>query len=125
MRAAAEPFQAVNCIWALDGFTATNGGTRVVPGTHRATRAPGEVLPDPAATHPDQLIALCPPGTVLVNNSHTWHGGTTNTDGTPRRTLHSYFVALGHPQQLDQAEYLRERTAARLSPAARRLLLGD
>lgn len=117
-----EPFHVVNCIWAIDGFTATNGGTRVVPGTHHATVAPGAVLPDTAAAHPDQLIALCPPGTVLVNNSHTWHGGTTNTDGTPRRTLHSYFCGREHAQQLDQAEYLRVSTARRLSPSARWLL---
>lgn len=124
VRAADEPFHVVNCIWVLDGFTTTNGGTRVVPGTHRESRAPGEVLADLEAPHPDQLIACCPPGTVLVNNSHTWHGGTSNTDGTPRRTLHSYFAALGHSQQLDQAEYLRERTAARLTRAKRLLLLG-
>ncbi len=124
VRPADEPFHVVNCIWALDGFTETNGGTRVVPGSHRLNCSPGEVMADPSAAHPDQLIAVCAPGTVLVNNSHTWHGGTTNVDGTPRRTLHSYFSALGHPQQLDQAEYLRERTAARLTPAARRLLLG-
>lgn len=125
VRAVDEPFHVVNCIWALDGFTDTNGGTRVVPGTHRLHRAPSEMMTDPSAVHPDQVIAHCAPGTVLINNSHTWHGGTTNVDGTPRRTLHSYFSALGHTQQLDQAEYLRERTASRLTPSARRLLLGS
>ena len=61
---------------------------------------------------------------VLAMNSHTWHGGCANQDGAPRRTIHAYFSGREHGQQLNQAEYLRVRTAERLSPAARWMLDG-
>jgi ectoine hydroxylase-related dioxygenase (phytanoyl-CoA dioxygenase family) len=121
-RAAGEPFHVVNCIWALDGFSPANGGPRLVPGSHRFPHAPVDAMPDAAADHPDQIVPVVPPGAVLAMNAHTWHGGTANRDGTPRRAYHAYFCAREHTQQLDQREYLRVRTAERLGPAARYLL---
>jgi ectoine hydroxylase-related dioxygenase (phytanoyl-CoA dioxygenase family) len=121
-RAADQPFHVINCIWALDGFTPANGGPRVIPGSHRFTGDPATVLGDPVAQHPDQLVPTIPPGGLLIMNAHTWHGGTENRDGSPRRSFHAYFCAREHAQQLDQAAYLRVRTAARLTPAARWLL---
>jgi len=123
-RVPSEPFHVVNCIWALDGFTLTNGGPRLVPGSHRLAGHVGDELADPTAAHPRQIIAEVPPGAVLAMNSHTWHGGSANRDGTPRRTIHAYFSGREHLQQLNQAEYLRVRTASRLSPAARWILDG-
>ena len=54
-----------------------------------------------------QLIA--PAGTVVVFNSHLWHGGTRNDSGRPRRALHSYFTRRANGQQLDQKKYIRPR----------------
>ena len=58
------------------------------------------------------------PGTVVIFNSHLWHGGTQNLSDRPRRALHSYFTRRGDQQQLDQKKYIRPQTLARLSPAA-------
>ena len=33
--------QGINVLWCLDDFTDENGGTRVVPGSHKLNRAPG------------------------------------------------------------------------------------
>ena len=74
-------------------------------------------VPDPIAPHPDE-VRLTAPGTVIVFNSHLWHGGTRNRTGSPRRALHSYFTRRANGQQLNQREYLRPQTRARLSPAA-------
>jgi len=123
-RIASEPFHVVNCIWALDGFTLTNGGPRLVPGSHRLSGSVSDELSDPGQPHPRQIVAQIPAGAVLAMNSHTWHGGCANQDGTPRRTIHAYFSGREHVQQLNQAEYLRCRTAERLSPAARWILDG-
>ena len=119
-----ESYQICNSIWLLDDFTAENGATRVVPGSHhkRGLVPADELGGDPTATHPDEIQMLAPAGTVVVFNSHVWHGGTRNSTDRPRRAMHSSFVRRHQPQQLDQAEYLRVRTQQRLSPAALHVL---
>jgi ectoine hydroxylase-related dioxygenase (phytanoyl-CoA dioxygenase family) len=120
-RASGDPFYVVNSLWMLDEFTRDNGATRVVPGTHKM-RAPRYYLDDPLAEHPDQLKVTGAAGTVVVFNSHLWHGGTSNISGSVRRALHSYFVAREFEQQLDQRAYITRETYERLSPAQRYLL---
>jgi ectoine hydroxylase-related dioxygenase (phytanoyl-CoA dioxygenase family) len=115
-------YQVCNSIWLLDDFTADNGATRVVPGTHRSGQTPQQAMPDPRAPHPDEKMLLAPAGTVVIFNSHTWHGGTLNCTDKPRRALHSYFCRRHQPQQLDQRRYMRPETAQRLSEAARYIL---
>ncbi|HEX3815904.1 MAG TPA: phytanoyl-CoA dioxygenase family protein [Mycobacteriales bacterium] len=117
-----EGFSVCNSIWLLDDFTAENGATRVVPGSHLQEKAPVDALDDPAAAHPDQIQLLAPAGTVVIFNSHLWHGGTLNRTDKPRRALHSYFARRECQQQLDQRKYVREETLARLSPAAQFIL---
>ena len=118
----ARAYQVCNSIWLLDDFTADNGATRVVPGSHRFGRPAREALSDPAAPHPDEVQLIAPAGTVVVFNSHLWHGGTLNRTGRPRRALHSYFTRRANGQQLDQKKYIRPETLARLNPAARFIL---
>ncbi len=115
-------YQVCNSIWLLDDFTADNGATRVVPGSHRNGQRAREALPDPAAAHPDEVRLIAPAGTVVVINSHLWHGGTRNDSGRPRRALHSYFTRRANGQQLDQKKYIRPETLAHLDPAARFIL---
>lgn len=115
-------YQVCNSIWLLDDFTADNGATRVVPGSHRSGRAPGEALADVRAAHPEEVLLLAPAGSVVVFNSHLWHGGTVNRSLAPRRALHSYFTRRGNSQQLDQGKYIRQETLSRLGPAARFIL---
>lgn len=118
-----DDYQVCNSIWLLDDFTASNGATRVVPGSHRARTVPRLALADPGAPHPDEVVITGPAGTVVVFNSHLWHGGTLNRTDRPRRALHSYFTRRGNAgQQLDQQKYIRPQTLATLSPAARFIL---
>jgi ectoine hydroxylase-related dioxygenase (phytanoyl-CoA dioxygenase family) len=83
---------------------------------------PQEILEDPKAPHADQKLLLAPAGTVVVFNSHTWHGGTVNRSSQRRRAMHCYFSRRNQPQQLDQKQYVRPKTRKRLSPAARYIL---
>jgi ectoine hydroxylase-related dioxygenase (phytanoyl-CoA dioxygenase family) len=115
-------YQVCNSIWLLDDFTVDNGATRVVPGSHRSGRAPGDAMSDVRAAHPEELLLLAPAGTVVVFNSHLWHGGTVNRSPAPRRALHSYFTRRGNTQQLDQGKYVRQETLSRLGAAARFVL---
>ena len=116
------PYQVCNSIWLLDDFTEENGATRVVPGSHRRTVRVGDELPDPLAPHPEQVTLTAPAGTVIVFNSHLWHGGSRNGTDRPRRALHSYFTRRGNGQQLNQRAFIRPETLARLSPAAAYIL---
>lgn len=115
-------YQVCNSIWLLDDFTEENGATRVVPGSHRWQTTPRDGMEDPCSRHPQEVILTAPAGTVVVFNSHTWHGGTLNRSLHPRRALHSYFCRRHQPQQLCQREYIRPGTYERLSPAARFVL---
>lgn len=111
-----------NSIWLLDDFTELNGSTRVVPGSQRSGKTPKEVMADPSAPHPDEVILTAPAGTVVIFNSHTWHGGTLNRTNQPRRGLHAYFCRRSQEQQLNQKKYIRPETYAHLSEAARFIL---
>ena len=115
-------YQVCNTLWLLDDFLPDNGATRVVPRTHNRTDAPSDVLPDPSGPHPEQVVLQGKAGDVVVVNSHTWHGGTTNVSGKPRRVLHGYFTRRHQAQQLDQQKFLRRETWEILTPAERVIL---
>lgn len=85
-------FEVCNSLWLLDDFTAENGATRVVPGTHLSPVSARDALADPTLAHPREVLVLEPAGTVVVFNSHLWHGGTKNLTDQPRRALHGYFT---------------------------------
>ena len=84
-RAAGDPYSVVTALWMIDGFTADNGATRVVPGSHRLTRPPPPSFAQPLARHPDERVITGGPGSVLVFNGHLWHSGRRNTSAGPRR----------------------------------------
>jgi ectoine hydroxylase-related dioxygenase (phytanoyl-CoA dioxygenase family) len=115
-----------NVIWMLDDFTAENGATRLVPGSHKWGKLPEDVMEDPMAAHPDEILLLAPAGSVAVVNTHAWHGGTANRSGGPRRCLHAFYTRWDKPQQQYQDGMLSEQTKAGLSPELRKLLaIGD
>jgi hypothetical protein len=118
----AGQFRVCNSIWLLDDFTAENGPTRVVPGSHQRGTLPKDEMPDPAAPHPDEMTLLAPAGTIVIFNSHLWHGGTLNRTAVRRRALHAYFCRRTERQQIDQQRFARAETRARLSSAARYVL---
>jgi ectoine hydroxylase-related dioxygenase (phytanoyl-CoA dioxygenase family) len=115
----AGDFQVCNSIWLLDDFTEQNGATRLVPGSHRrGTEMPEDHMADTTAPHPDERLLIAPAGTVVVFNSHTWHGGTRNETSNSRRAMHAYYCRRNVAQQLDQRKYIRAETRRRLSDAA-------
>ena len=104
---ASGDYRVCNSIWLLDDFSAKNGATRVVPGTHLTGELPQEVLSDPLLKHPEEVLIEAPAGSVFIFNSHCWHGGTNNHTKYPRRAIHSYFCRSDMPQQIDQKKYIR------------------
>lgn len=115
-------YRVCNSIWLLDDFSEKNGATRIVPGTHLHQQLPHDVMENPMDSDPDEIILEAPAGSVVIFNSHVWHGGTTNTTNQLRRAVHSYFCRRDQPQQIDQKAYILPETLNRISPAAAQLL---
>jgi ectoine hydroxylase-related dioxygenase (phytanoyl-CoA dioxygenase family) len=109
-----------NSVWMLDDFTEHNGALRIVPGSHRWGR-----LPEAGARPDGEMLVTGKAGTVVVMNSHMWHGGSENTTGLPRRAMHVYYTRGDKPQQQYQKRLVRPEVQARLSPLGRRLLALD
>jgi ectoine hydroxylase-related dioxygenase (phytanoyl-CoA dioxygenase family) len=88
------PPVVVNTMWPLDAFTAANGATRFVPGSH--AWAPGR--------HPEQgdhvATAEMTPGSVMFYLGSLWHGGGANTTDAPRLgVILEYAAAWLRPQE--------------------------
>ncbi len=113
----------VNSAWLLDPFTAENGATRVVPGSHRWPAGPDGVASGVEYQHPDERLLTAPAGSVVIFPGRLWHSGTQNRTQTARRVVHVSFVR----RECDlgaRAQRLRIRKATwdRLTPASRWLL---
>ncbi|WP_162342280.1 phytanoyl-CoA dioxygenase family protein [Cyclobacterium salsum] len=115
-------FQVCNSIWLLDDFHQENGATRVVPGTHLKSTLPQEEMDNAMDSHPDEIVIEAPAGSVIVFNSHTWHGGTNNQTSSARRAIHSYFCRRDQVQQTNQRQYIRPATLERISQEGAYLL---
>ena len=114
-----------NVVWMLDDFTAENGAPRYVPGTHRSGRLPQDVLPDPAAAHPDEALITGRAGDVVVMNAHLWHGERPIAPtGRAWRCTASIAAAICRSSNIKK-KLLRPETQQSLSPELRRLLALD
>jgi ectoine hydroxylase-related dioxygenase (phytanoyl-CoA dioxygenase family) len=71
----------INAIWALSDFTADNGATRIVPGSHKYDSSP-----EYGKTY-DAVTATMPVGSVMLFDSALWHGGGANTSNDRRFAL--------------------------------------
>ena len=76
----------VNAMWPLCDFTAENGGTVLVPGSHRW----GSEFPGPDA--PTITIEM-PAGSLLIYSGSLWHGGGANHTDTPRLGVVLHYAA--------------------------------
>jgi len=111
-----------NSVWMLDDFTTENCATRFVPGSHRWGRVPP---PDFYGPHPEERLITGDAGTVVIMNSHLWHGGTANRTDAPRRAMHVYYTRWDKPQQQWQKRWLSAEVQSRLGARAREILALD
>jgi ectoine hydroxylase-related dioxygenase (phytanoyl-CoA dioxygenase family) len=106
----------IGVMWALNDFTAENGGTRVVLGSHRFLRS--WHLPGVS----DWESSVMPKGSALFYLGSTWHGGGANQSNAPRAGLINTY-SLGWLRQ-ESNQYLETppEVAARFGPRLRALL---
>jgi ectoine hydroxylase-related dioxygenase (phytanoyl-CoA dioxygenase family) len=83
-------YQVATAIIALVDFTATNGATRLISGSH----LPGDIaVPSDADTpHPSQRFVTCSAGSAIAFNGHLLHSGTRNASQETRHALQITFA---------------------------------
>jgi ectoine hydroxylase-related dioxygenase (phytanoyl-CoA dioxygenase family) len=73
-----HPPLVVNTMWPLDEFTAENGATRFIPGSHAWEPGRRPTPDDPVEQ------AVISPGSAMFYLGSLWHGGGANQTGQPR-----------------------------------------
>lgn len=110
-------FMSVNMLFAVDEFTAANGGTLVVPGTHqKQTPPPLDYL------RARTVAAECPAGSMLVFDSTLWHAAGANVSGRDRLGVNHQFTRSYVKQQIDYVRALGEEVIMSLPPRSQQLL---
>jgi hypothetical protein len=114
-----RPHVPLTCvaIWALTDFTADNGATRLVPGSHRFDRRPSK---GEQPEHWDE--ALMPAGSIVVYNGSMWHGGGPNTSGGRRLGIVSHYAAGWIRQEENQLLALSRDQVAAFPERLRRMV---
>jgi ectoine hydroxylase-related dioxygenase (phytanoyl-CoA dioxygenase family) len=81
-------------IWAIEDFTAENGATEVIPGSHRwGTEHPG-------MRELERVAAVMPAGSALVFDAALWHrGGSNRSPGTRLAISPQYCQPYLRPQE--------------------------
>jgi ectoine hydroxylase-related dioxygenase (phytanoyl-CoA dioxygenase family) len=114
-----------NTVWLLDDFTSENGATRMIPGSHKWGTRPQDVLGDPMAPHPDEVLLTGTAGSIAVMNAHMWHAGTANRTSAPRLAMHAFYCRRDKPQQQYQKRLVRPEIQATFSAEVRQILALD
>ena len=106
----------INTMWAVDDFTAANGATHVVPGSHKWP------LDRQALPH-EEAQGVMKRGSVLVWLGSLQHGGGANRTNRPRTGIvHSY--SLGWLRQAEPQYLAVPREIARTLPERLQRILG-
>jgi ectoine hydroxylase-related dioxygenase (phytanoyl-CoA dioxygenase family) len=75
----------ITIVYALDQFTADNGATHVIPGSHIHGRGlePDDIFVESEAT----IQALLPRNSALIIDTRVWHGAGANCSNDKRRAI--------------------------------------
>lgn len=111
-----HPPTVCNTMWALTDFTAENGATRIIPGSHLRDHSPiyGQ--------HYDSIAAEMPQGSVLVWHGSLWHGGGANGTSMRRIGIAMNYCAGYIRQQENQQLGIPHTIAAGFTPRLQELV---
>ena len=110
------PPYVVVALWALTDFTSENGGTHLVPGSHREARIPRK------GDAPSTIQVEMPAGSVLFYDGSLWHGGGANRTGTCRLGIVANYCAGFLRQEECQLLAIPREDVRDFSPRLRRLV---
>lgn len=106
----------INIAWMISDFTAENGGTRLVPGSHLTGHTPDGSVPHKV----ESVGAEGKAGSILAFDGRTWHGTGRNLTSDPRivllmtfcgpqfRTQENFFLGLDPKVYETASDRLRE-----------------
>ncbi len=115
-----HPALVCNTMWALTDFTAENGATRVVPGSHKFHRCP-----DPRGDEEAEAGAIpaeMAQGSVLIWHGSLWHGGGANHTRERRYGMAMNYCAGFIRQQENQQLGIPRDVARGFSPRLKELV---
>lgn len=106
----------INIAWCVDDFTATNGATQYVSGSHRLNRNAGK------GESPGPLVALeAPAGSMIAMEGRLWHTNGPSVDASRRAGIFAWYTL---PIYLPQENwYLSANAAIRQSGSENLLTL--
>ncbi|MFJ4442814.1 phytanoyl-CoA dioxygenase family protein [Pseudomonas sp. NPDC089422] len=113
----AENMQMAQALVLLDDFTADNGATLFLPGSHGAPHKP-----DDAQFEADARKALGSAGSIYLFDSRIWHAAGVNRTSLPRRCLTLTFTRSHFKPQFDYCRALGETFCIAQPPAVQQLL---
>ncbi len=103
-------------MWAISDFTAENGGTQVVPGSH--------LWEDKRVPYEDEVVnAEMPAGSVLIYTGGLYHGGGRNRSNTVRTGMALQY-SLGWLRQEENQYLANPPEVARHYPERLQRLIG-
>jgi ectoine hydroxylase-related dioxygenase (phytanoyl-CoA dioxygenase family) len=114
-----RPAVGISAIWAIDDFTAENGATQVIPGSHRW----GPEGPDAHAKGLDvePIDVVMPAGSVVVFQGTLWHRGGANRSDRSRLAVTPQYCEPWARQQ-EQMVLSIGAAAAQFSPRIQTML---
>jgi len=108
----------------LDDLSEELGPTQLIPGSHRAGRAPGD---DTTYNGVGSQSILCKAGDVVIFRCEVWHRGTANRSQQNRYLLQVHYaqrmIAQKFPPYLNRFQF--DETILTAATARQRRLLGD
>lgn len=117
-----RPAISAATVFAIDDFTAENGATVAIPGSHRWSE---ERSPEPS----DELVsAIMPTGSCILFLGNLWHGGGENRTDKPRlaltaqycepwaRTQENYFLSVSRDTVADLSEDMQRLLGYSIHP---------
>ncbi len=108
---------SLNVLLTLDPFSASNGATVVVPGTHQRPEHPSPDYLQAAATPVE-----CPAGAMIVFDSTLWHAAGANLSGHDRLAINHQFTRSFIKQQIDYVRALGDDLVLAQAPRVQQLL---
>lgn len=107
-----SPVVSCTAAWTLTPFTADNGATRVVPGSHLSGQEP-----DPEGNYDNEAVSVeAPAGSFILWDARTWHGMGKSRSNQERAGLYTVYNAPMSRTQVNWQVALLPEIRAAASP---------